>query len=1054
MKKTLALVLALAMVFSTITVAFAEDTLGADAQVCADLGMLKGETGTVDAAYVATAPTRLQAAVMFLRLKGLEAEALAFTGTESFADADTVAWAGGKAIMAYLKANPQLGWIGDGVSFNPSGAMTAQAYYKVMLETLGYKQTTAEVVGDFTYEEVLTFAAGVGLSKVAAVTNFTVNDLATATVEALKLNVKGTEAPLYASLVTEDAAVAAGLVEAAAPVVAVAVDEVTAIGNAVVEVEFEEDVDAAAAANIDNYAIEGLVINAVVVTGTDTVRLETAAMTAGTLYKLTVGEDSVQFAGIAKVSGGPEIVDVVSNDVEEVVIEFTKTLDYAVATDVANYTIAGITVVEAEVDGDEVTLTTEGLKDDTSYTVKVINMKSVDLVTKKTDSDTFKSNFDTVAPKVLGDVEVETNQRIIVTFNEDVTEESAEDLANYAIKVNETDGAELGIVSVEWDEDDENFVEIVTEAMEDNEEYKLSVSNIADECKTPNVMSRPAVEYFEGVDEDEDEPELTDITVMSSTKFVVTFEDDSRMDEASILDVSNYVLECEDEELAIEDIATLDDETGLFRAVFTVEEMETNGDCNLEVIDILDEFGNALEDESNPFDATLASFESAALVAAVATGENTVVLDFGTDELDEESAENIANYSIDGGIGAPTEAVYELADYDDDDVDEYIVTLTVGDLVNGTTATTDYDLTIDGVMDLAGNELLINVVIDTDEVAFEWDEDVPVLEDVESVNKFVVALEFDEEVAYVDGVATVELISDYDGDDVDEDPDYTEDTPLELLAYADTDDGTVVEFSDYDDELVEGVTYYVYNVTSIADLIGNVFVFTFDEDDLVDFDGVDEDVEFVEVDSVEQINGGQFEVTMTGNVAFAAGVDGDTDMDGLTAAIDDNVITFTGSIEEEDEFDINFSDYFVDEHGFIVVDEDDVVEDYDVVEDVATDDTEDFVTTLTGEETDLDKPYVEDVVATSRTTVEIEFSEFIEAVDIDDYAITNVDLDRSIDIDSIEIDDNVVTLTLDDALEGRYEYELTFSAGCATDYATNTADDDTFVFDGSDLAQD
>jgi len=329
MKKTLALVLALAMVFSTITVAFAEDTLGEDAQVCADLGMLQGEGGTVDAAYAATAPTRLQAAVMFLRLKGLEAEALAFTGEDNFADGE-IAWAEGANLIAYLKANPQLGWIGDGTSFNPTGVMTAQAYYKVMLEALGYKQTTAEVAGDFTWEEVLTFAASVGLSKVADVENFTVNDLAVATVEALKVNVKDTEKTLAATLVEADVidetkAVAAGLVEEAPAAPTVAVDEVVAVGNAAVDVTFEDDVDASAA-NVANFAIEGLeILDAAVVDG-DTIRLTTAAMTSGKLYKLTVGEETVQFTGVAKVSGGPEIDEVVSEDVEEVVITFTKKL--------------------------------------------------------------------------------------------------------------------------------------------------------------------------------------------------------------------------------------------------------------------------------------------------------------------------------------------------------------------------------------------------------------------------------------------------------------------------------------------------------------------------------------------------------------------------------------------------------------------------------------------------------------------------------------------------------------------------------------------------------
>src|SRR5690606_463303 len=127
--------------------------------------------------------TRMQAAIMFLRLKGLEAEAKAFTGEANFADGN-IAWAEGANILAYLKANPQLGWQGDGVNFNPDKTITAQEYYKVMLEALGYKQTTTtpvEVIGDFAWADVMTFAASKGLTKVADVTNFTVNDLAVAT---------------------------------------------------------------------------------------------------------------------------------------------------------------------------------------------------------------------------------------------------------------------------------------------------------------------------------------------------------------------------------------------------------------------------------------------------------------------------------------------------------------------------------------------------------------------------------------------------------------------------------------------------------------------------------------------------------------------------------------------------------------------------------------------------------------------------------------------------------------------------------------------------------
>jgi len=214
MKKTLAILLALALVFSSITVSFAAETLPVDAQACVDLGMIVGDGTGVTQSYLNTAPTRITAAVMVLNLKGLTDEAKAFTGTDNFADADKAAWA--KPIMAYLKANPSVGYQGDGTNFNPTANITAKEYYVVMLTALGYKSGT-----DFTWDNVLTVAAEKGLKAVAGVTNFTVKDLATATVETLKANVAGGTTTLAAKLVadkviTAEAAAKAGVVATAA----------------------------------------------------------------------------------------------------------------------------------------------------------------------------------------------------------------------------------------------------------------------------------------------------------------------------------------------------------------------------------------------------------------------------------------------------------------------------------------------------------------------------------------------------------------------------------------------------------------------------------------------------------------------------------------------------------------------------------------------------------------------------------------------------------------------------------------------------------------------
>jgi hypothetical protein len=1040
-KKILALLLAFAMMFSTITVAFADEsaTIGADAEALETMGVIQGETGVVTPEYLAKETTRMQAAIMYLRLRGLEDEALAFTGTANFPDASTMVWGGGKAVMAYLKANPQLGWIGaDGGKFNPFEKVTAQQYYKVMLEALGYKQTTDEAEGDFTWSEVLTFAAEKGLTKVAAVTSFTNNDLAIATMEALKLNVKGGTKTLAVKLVDDgminkEAAIEAGLY---AEDIAVAVKEAKALGNSVVQVKFEDEVGSAAE-NADNYTIEGLEVKSAAISAEDTVRLETAAMTSGKVYKLTVGEKTVQFTGIAKVSDGPEIDSVKSEDVEEVVIDFNKNVDLATATDVANYSINGVEIVKAEVDEDEVTLTTEGLQNKIKYTVKATNIKSVDGVTKRTNTESFTVRFDTNAPKIDGDIEVQTNERIVVKFNEKVTKESAENIDNYSIKVDETNGSELDIVSVTWDSDsdDQNNVEIVTEPMEKREDYKLTINNIADQRKAANVMTRPATKTFKAVAEDEKAPVWKSLTVLSPTTILVEFTDGSKIDETSVLDLSNYELE----DLNVESVRTIKNEWKTFRAILTVEEMETGKTYDLTIVDILDEFGNAMKEDTKPAKAISSNLASAKLLSAVATGKNAVTLKFDK-EVDETTAENIANYTIDEEVGAPTKATLQ-----DDGV---TVKLEVNDIVNGYK---EYDIIVDGVEDLAGNDLYYKMKIDT--VSSPWDTTAPELEDADAISNKVVALTFDEKVTYESDAELVLAVNGVDNDA----------TNVKLAARGYAEDNTVVEFSSstaLDTDKDYTVVAIVYNDGAddggVKDLAGNRVLESSIAFGDFTFEGIDDELEAAEVDSYEQVNGKTFEVIMSKDVAFVKDVD-TTDIEGFTVTIDkddENIVKFTknsGKVIEDTDYEFNFADFLTDRHGNPVENADD-----------------DDLTILTGEYTDTDAPEIESIVAINRETIEITFSEDIPVMDtaaktafIKGLALMNYDLDSSISV-SMDDDnaisdndgDNVIKVKVGKAMEARYEYELTVKKGSFKDFVgIANENDDTFYFDGTNLAK-
>jgi hypothetical protein len=186
LKKFLAVLLAVAVMATMIVPVFANSSISEDAKLVSDLGVLKGDGSGVDATYLAKGTTRLQAAILYLRLIGKENDALNYSGTEKFADQNKLTWVQGRNILSYLKANPTLGWAGytDG-TFRPNDAITAQMLYKVMLEGLGFKQGV-----DFEWKDVISFAASKGLSKIANVLNVTNDNVATALVETLKATTK------------------------------------------------------------------------------------------------------------------------------------------------------------------------------------------------------------------------------------------------------------------------------------------------------------------------------------------------------------------------------------------------------------------------------------------------------------------------------------------------------------------------------------------------------------------------------------------------------------------------------------------------------------------------------------------------------------------------------------------------------------------------------------------------------------------------------------------------------------------------------------------------
>ncbi|HWR61592.1 MAG TPA: hypothetical protein VN580_08280 [Clostridia bacterium] len=732
----------LAFILSTILpmLVSAEDDLGYEGRICRDLGILKGDTGVVDGAYLGTRPSRLQAAIMFLRLKGQEQAALSYTGGNNFKDAGTIAWAEGRNILSYLRDYPELGWIGDGVNFMPFGLIDSKAYYKVLLESLGYKQKTTGS-GDFTWEEVLEFAAGKGLDRVANTGNFTVGSLAIATVEALKTKIKGSDRTLIEYLVDigeADARDAAALGLYSKEIDA-AVKAVRAISNSKVEVVFEEAADAADIDDEDLYDISKLDIKSVDIKNGSAVIINTSAMSESTTYTLEFNGRSYSFRGVRKDSNAPRLLEAECKDTDLVELSFDRVLDNKMAQDSDTYEISGVSIRSAELDSTntKVRLNTNGIESGRSYELKIYNMKNGDGITTKLITKRFTGRKDTSAPK-LKELTVLNNVRLRLEFSDSngLDKGSAEDEDNYSITHS---GGTLEVEAAQVrDRDNDGLwesVELVTGSQESGRSYTLAVENISDGSVLGNRITKAVKEKFRGKSQDRKGPKVgRNPKALSDTIVEIVFDEANALDLQTVYDMDNYELDGDSElqEIRLKDTDDPYSERGRTVLLIT-SEMEKSESYTLQIRGIADEFGNEMESSSKKyrFKGTADDRTPPYIASVECIDSKTIELNFDN-ILEEASAENIMNYRIDG-LALVTKAVLQE--------NEKTVRLTVSSL------STDKNHTIlmNGIRDISGNAMS-NVSVNLLYNGKLNDDDPPEVSDIEAVSEAELWISFDEEV--------------------------------------------------------------------------------------------------------------------------------------------------------------------------------------------------------------------------------------------------------------------------------------------------------------------
>ncbi|MGE5613630.1 MAG: hypothetical protein ACM3XR_04430 [Bacillota bacterium] len=430
LKKLLAVIVTVCMLATFAIPAFAEKS---DADICAELGVILGSGDGVTAEYLASQPDRLQGAIMFLRLKGLEDEAKAFPGTDNFSDAEGLSETN-KAILGYLKAHPELGFVGIGNNmFAPTAKMTAKEYYKVLLVALGYEDGV-----DFTWATLFQFAASKGLIKLLDNTEFTVNDLCIATVEALKATVKGGSETLIDFLVEEgviaaDKAKASGLYSGVPR--ALEVVSATADNLKTAKIVFSKALDKDTV-NTDNIANSGIGDVKLLDDGKTVLVIFTDAQENGDEQEITIKNvKAADGATIAEVTKTVKFYDTTFPSVNGAVAEDAKTIVVSVSEPI-ELDYSGAYEVFEDIKIDDNNMVAQASFDYVKNAITFTLTEALDAGTYKLDISGLKdyagyvalaASFnitvaeDKAAPEIVKG-EVVSVSKIKVTFNENLEE--------------------------------------------------------------------------------------------------------------------------------------------------------------------------------------------------------------------------------------------------------------------------------------------------------------------------------------------------------------------------------------------------------------------------------------------------------------------------------------------------------------------------------------------------------------------------------------------------------------------------------------------------------
>ncbi len=1004
-RRILAVIMAAVMMIAMIPgMAVYGDSIGKEAQACKELGILIGaDSSGVTSQYLSTTPTRIQAFIIVLRLKGLYAEATEYEGFDNFNDASTAGWA--KNYMAYAKSHPELGWGGypDG-TFAPTDKINGQAFYKVMLETLGYRQGV-----DFEYVETLEFAEDIGLVKsadtIAKMKSFNVNDIAKGIYSTLNTKPEGSDKKLIDvmvenNIITAENAVAAGftLDTKAAEVVSF-----NAVSNTRLELEFDTEIELQKAdveiseddgdSRLSVLQVESIGKMAYITT-TAAKPFHAYEITINTLIptnNMVIRGYKNKFVGMPKDNERPTAKhEVLGNS--QIMVTFSEAMDRETAEDLSNYDIEpDLIVLSAELGASNKTVLLE-TTNMSSRGIYKLNVGGVEDISGNRMID-YAAYFDgkgsdSKAPSIVS-VKSISNTIVAVTFNKVLDGRSAEDIDNYSINKG------VSIIDAELD-DSRKQVTLTTTAQESGDAYKLEVQNVEDTWG--NVMFRK--EYnFVG-----DNSKLTaDVLGISNNEVMITFN--KEVDRETAEDPDNYSI---DDDLDVEDAIL--DETGkrvtLITSKQTLREVYT-----VTISNVTDLWGNEISRFSGKFGGMPVNDKE--LSYTVKSNGDSLIVTYSK-RVDKETAEDVFNYYLDKSLGYAAKATLDAGD-------GRTVTLLTAEHEKGKV----YNITIKDVKDIAGKKISTDDKISTKKFAGINSDDGKsgsgklIIETVVTVDMNTIDLIFSDELTE-DELEDMEV-------EVDVPEEYSHNLPSNLSCYkffVGSNENVRVQFKSKNSsnpKLFEAGYIYEVTVTDIERLDNK------DDANVKLFAGTNTENEPPEVLEVNALNNTAVEVVFSepvkGITKSQFEIEDDITIDGVSVEDDDEItdrviLYISKSTKlDDDEYELYVKSGIKDAAG---------------IDSVYMGSGSRKYVEFDGTDEDNESPYVDsDIEVLDNYTLRFEFNEEIKDISNSSFSVKKISKGGSstprVSKALLAEDRKTVTLYLNvkyDALDEDYEYEL------------------------------